>query len=255
MQDSELRDALRLPDGNLGPIAKVRRADAISEAQAWPSGQDLGHQRYVQVSPNCGEYCVMLGKPGKEAAPGYAKPNAHDMTPTIFRNGAAIPWTPTFDELFRQFQHMGAAEFASERLPGTVLELLACLLFRSAFMLDHKEQGLGSRIWRYEAPESVVAAIEDQTPMMMAGLYELPFRVFLELIDALAWNEDVKYNPDPMAVQATGRRNTMLTCVNIIGVFLDRVSLVDFVTLMLRGRGVAPISAKAAKLYFPLLEP
>ena len=150
---------------------------------------------------------------------------------------------------------MSTAEYLGERVSGEVLELLACLLFRSAFMLDHQEQQPGSGRWRHEPPEAVVRAIEEQSPVMAAGQYELPFRVFLHLIDALAWNEDVKYNPDPASIQNRGRRNTLLTCVNIIGVFLDRVSLVDFVGLIIRGRGVAPISVIAAKRYFPMLEP
>ena len=204
---------------------------------------------------DCNGYCVKLGKPGKEAAPGYSKPNQYDMTPTVFRDGMALAWTPTFDELFREFQHMGTAEYTGDRVSATVLELLACLLFRSAFMLDHDEHELGSRCWRYEPPIAVLEVIEDQAPVIIGGSYELPFRVYLQLIDALAWNEDAKYNPDPSSIENRGRKNTLLTCVNIIGVFLDRVSLVDFVSLMIRGRGVAPISQKAAKLHFPLLCP
>ena len=254
MNSKAIAEALRLPDGNLGSMGKPRRAQSIFEAESWPGGTSQSDQRFVQVSPDLDGYCVKLGKPGKEAALDYANVNSNDMTPTIFQDGRALDWTPSFDELFREFQHMATADIPEDRVPSFTIELLACLLFRSAFMLDHVQTKPGSGCWRYNPPTCVLEAIEDLTPVMLGGPYEVPLRVYLHLIDALAWNEDVKYNPDPNVVENKGRRNTLLTCVNIIGVFLDRVSLVDFVGLIIRGRGVAPISQKAARLHFPLME-
>src|SRR5215216_5343831 len=80
---------LRLPDGFLGPEANRRCLAAIDEAIAWPSGPSVDEPRFHPVS-RVDPYRVCLGKPGKEAAPGYAKPNENDMLPSILLDGARL---------------------------------------------------------------------------------------------------------------------------------------------------------------------
>lgn len=242
-----LRD-LRLPSGMLGSISKNRRCDAIREAISWPGGQDQAHKKYYVVSKS-GQYSVALGKPGKEAAPDYARPNPNDMTPTVLRDNVVLDYTPSFYDIFREFQHLGVS--CDGRVPESSLELVACLLFRSAFMLDHKERSLGDGKWRWRPAESVMGHLESLAPTM--GDPPLPTRAFLALVDALAWNEDVKYNPDCTVSGGLGRQNTLLTCVNIIGVVLDRVPIYAVFGGMTNARGVCPITQTEAKKVFPAL--
>lgn len=247
MYPSDVLRDLRLPPGRLGTLSKERRCDAIREAVSWPGGQDQSHKTYYVVSKN-GEYSVALGKPGKEAAPDYPRPNPNDMTPTVLRENLELGFTPSFYDIFREFQHLGIGD---GRVPESSLDLVGCLLFRSAFMLDHEERTPGDRTWRWHPPESVMTYLDSLAPTM--GEPPLPTRTFLALIDALAWNEDVKYNPDCTVSGGTGRQNTLLTCANIIGVVLDRVPIYAVFGGMTNARGVCPISQTEARRVFPAL--
>ncbi len=173
------------------------------------------------------------------------------MTPTVFLDGRSINYTPSFTGIFREFQHMGVSYDETGRASELALEILGCLLFRSAFMLDHVELELGSGKWRYAPPEPVLRILDEELPCIEEQF--LPTKVFLHVIDALAWNEDVKYNPEASNLGGTGRQNTLLTCVKVIGVVIDRVSIADVIGHMTVARGVSPITQKAALLAFPLL--
>lgn len=247
----QLRAALAVPNAQLGAISRPRRKAAIIEAKTWPCGESYQDQLFTIVSM-CAGCQVVLGKPGKEAEPGYARHNAHDMTPWVIEGGVRSNSTPSFNDVFREFQHMAASYGEEGRVGEACLELMACLLFRAAYMLDHKDVGDGC--WRYAPPEDVLVILDRDMPVVFD--LGIPTQAFLHLIDALAWNEDVKYNPEPeTGLRPTGRQNTLLTCVNVIGMFLDRVSVVDVLGEMARMRGVAPITQKAALQHFELLRP
>jgi len=252
---SERSEALRLlevPGGQLGGLARQRRADAILEAKAWPRGSSRRDQRFTQVSPKMGNYHVSLGKPGKESEPDWGgTPNPNDMTPTVFLDSRQLDYTPSFTGIFREFQHMGVSFDENGRASELALDILACLLFRSAFMLDHVELSEGSGRWRYSPPETVLQLLEDELPCIEERC--LPTRVFLHLVDALAWNEDVKYSERENSGPNVGRPNNLLTSVRVIGVVLDRFSIADILGQMTVARGVSPTTQKAALLAFPML--
>lgn len=236
------RSCLHLPDGRLSQVANVRKEQAIEEAMDWPRGPSQEDKVYKTVS-RIGDYEVLLGKPGKEAAPTFSRINPHDMLPIVKRDGVFIDYSPSFQDIFAELQHLGRQDEES-------LKLMACLFVRSAFMLDHTE--IESRQWRYHPPEEIVNEIESRTPHINA--HTLSMGVFIHLVDALAWNEDVKYNFlfDFNAIKkGTGRRNTLLTCTHIIAVFLDRAPLVKFAMGLVRGRGVSPLSQKNCMELFP----
>lgn len=227
----------------------------IREAIAWGTGTDA-QRSYTHVWPS-GEYSIALGKPGKEAswvAP--KKTNANDMLPTIFHNEVSIDYVPTFAAVWREIETL------SSNAESQSAELLACLLFRTAYMLDHRE--VASGIWRYEPPPSVVAEIERRTPDVgtMTGA-RLPIAVFLHFIEALSLNEDVKYytlgeaeapGRGELRIKAgVGRRNNLTTCVNVIAVILKLQSVVDFGDAMVRGFGIAPLAVTKAKRLFKCL--
>ena len=261
-----LQHLLELPTTNLGPLAKPKRTMSIKQAQAWHSGtQDDRH--YVKVFAS-GEYAVALGKPGKEAAEGYSRPNPHDMAPTVFFEQRALPFFPTFRDIFRDIQHLGAAESGDQR--ESVLEVMAALFFRSSFMLDHEERAGAARhepAWHWQPPREAIDFLTSSRAEMGPPIctqdgrqVRLPTAVYLQLVDALAWNEDVKYQAAKVdssgAVSGnTGRPNTLQTCASLIAVFLDRYAIYDFTDAVIRGKGVAQMTRKAAEAAFPLLAP
>jgi hypothetical protein len=133
------------------------------------------------------------------------------------------------------------------------LELLGCLLFRSAFLLDHKKQNPDSieEIYRYCPNEEVVKKIAEAIP----DAYGVPPEVFLHYLDAIALNEDVKYYSKGRNLEreSVGGRNNLLTYVKIITVLSGKQSLSEITGPLLRS-GVNPISQQGAIESLPHLK-
>ncbi len=228
-----------------------KRMSRIEESIGWENGKEKNMIFYC-IWEN-GKYSVALGKPGKEAATEYDRckyksgkigNNPNDMCPVIRIDGKRLEKNSTFTDVFNEFQKLGKENEDS-------LDLIACLLFRSAFMIDHKE--VRSGVWRYCPPVEIISMITANTPTAL----DVPTEVFLHYLDALAWNEDTKYFTLGYDIikNNTGRINNLLTCVNIIGVMLGRISLVSFAGSFSRPpSGVSAISRKRAKEVFPYLE-
>ncbi len=191
-----------------------------------------------------GDFVIGVRKPGKEAAPTFPSPNPHDMLPSIQRGGAYIEYTPGFTTIFEELQGLAVGR------NNLALEHIGCLLFRAAYMLDHEEIGPG--IWRFAPPRDVIDEVERWAPQV-AGI---PTSVFLHLIEVLAWNEDEKYAYREYDIgTGIGRTNNLGTCAHIIAVFLGRASIVRFAGGLARPpSGVNPITQKAAREAFPLLD-
>ena len=247
----EVLAELRLPDVyRLGALSKQKRAEAIEEARAWAAGPDQAHKIYHPVSPEHHGLTVALGKPGKEAAWEGNKQNPHDMLPSVLGADDPEAYLGSFVGIFGEFFELGLGKRYG-RPTEHVLELVAAMLFRSAFMLDHQSVSAGK--WRWRPPKTTMEIIESEVD----ELGGLPVRTYLHMVDALAWNEDVKY--DHRARQkgkrqgAVGRQNNLLTCVNVIGVVVGRVPAARVLGGM--ARGVCPIGRKDAEEVFPVLSP
>lgn len=233
-------------------VAGVRRLARVAEAISWNPGTQA--EPIYHTIWQSGEYTIALAKPGKEAAPGYnlckyqdghKGNNPNDTRPTIFQNGVRIDThVASFYDIFDELQNLGRAD-------ESALELIGCLLFRSAYMVDHGE--VTSGIWRYRIPANVLTEITTKLPIADG----LPMEVFLHFLDALAWNEDTKYHTLGFDVRlGYGRRNNLLTCVNLIGVLLRKVSLSKFAGNFSRmPAGISAISNKEALEVFPHLKP
>jgi len=190
-----------------------------------------------------GEYVVGVAKPGKETE--RKNPNVNDMWPYIKKGDVFEDKSATFDDIFKELEHMGnGSKYA--------LELLGCLLARSAFMLDHRIEQ--DRVV-YTPPTEVVAEIEKYFPRM----FNVPLPVFLQYLEAIALNEDVKYQRrlnqrgKPYGRDA-GRPNNLLTCAHLISVLLGRTGMVSFATGFAKQRGVSAIRGKALAHAFPMLD-
>lgn len=222
---------------------KILRARSIQEAITWPSGPSQSERTLHPIWKGEG-YEVGAGKPGKEAKEGRALPNSNDMWPYVKKDGTFPANDATFSNIFREFEHMGKKSEHS-------LELLGCLLVRSAYMLDHVETDEGIK---YVPPEDIVTEIRKEIPLT----YHVPLAVFLQYIDAIALNEDVKYYTKGLDRGKSynigaGRQNNLLTCARLIAVLLKREGLVDFADGFSRNRGVSAMSFARSKECFPYL--
>lgn len=250
VNEVELRRVLAIEPAAF-KAAFARRAASIAEARNWAGGTQ-SNKKPVAIWKNH-QHEVRLLKPGKEAAPGYDRcrykdghkgNNPNDMLPDIWDGKRYLEKNASFTDVFDELQALIRAE-------PVALELIGCLLFRAAFMADHIDEG-GDR-WRYHPPQAIVSTIARYAP----SAFGVPIEVFLHYLDALAWNEDVKYDTLGYDIKTgTGRQNNLLTCVNIIGVFLDKIPLSKFAGAFARPPvGISAISRKRALEVFPLLNP
>lgn len=250
-----LRKELALPSVNrLSTFARPRRVDMLTEAVWFPKGQNQDKRIMTELYKD-GVFVVAVGKPGKEAAPdfkrrhyktGVTMNNANDMNPSIIESGKRREDDLTFSDLFEQIEHLMRADLIG-------LELLGTLIFRMAFMLDHKQKT--ARKWRYEPPEKTLAVLRKRIP----SVGTVPVKVFLYFLDVLALNEDVKVHTlgHENAEHDYGRINTLLTFAHLIGVLLNRCSLAKFAGAFARPpAGMAPLpKIKGLFGVYPLLTP
>lgn len=249
-----LNKELKLQSYNrLSSFARQRRIEALYEALSWEKGSSQ-ENRKVNNLYKLEDYIVGVAKPGKEAAPDYKScrhyithektNNPNDMLPFILKSGGVLGENMTFAGMFERLEKLIRADMFG-------LELIGTLLFRAAFMLDHKKNCEGN--WRYFPPEDVMKIIDKKIQFVS----EFPVRVFLHFLEVLSLNEDVKihtlgYNDLP---HDYGRINTLLTFAHLIAVFLNRRSLAKFAGGFARPpSGMAPLpKTKIALECFPLL--
>ncbi|MBE0418356.1 MAG: hypothetical protein IBX63_11380 [Coriobacteriia bacterium] len=239
-------DVLAAPVGSLTGFARKRRLESIEEAKAWPSGPSVKQKLRAPLYSHPTGYQVSLAKPGKEAAPGYEPLNVWDMTPVVHYRDGKLDYLPSFSDLFAAIQSVSTAGKGTDRAVG----LLGHLFARNAYMLDHHCDAGGG--WRYRPNEQILALIQSDAPFMDG----LPLEVFLQVVEAIALNEDVKYTERTGTLSTAGRVNTMLTFAHLCAVFTDRASLADFAGAFARPPiGVSPLAQFALRSVFPLLEP
>lgn len=223
-----------------------KRCERIEEAIAWPHG--TREEQVTQVTWEGGQYAVTLSKPGKEVFR-PKNPNENDMTPRVSTSG--VKSKPiTFGEILGVIMDLHPSSGAGE--------LLGALLVRAAFMADHQKDSKGS--WRYHPSSEAIAIISTQMP----SPYGVSVEAFLQYLDVLGWNEDVKYNTlrdkhgtryVPDKGWKFGRENTLLTCANFVAAHLRLVSFPTLMDSVIRGRGICAISWQDAFRCFPALGP
>jgi len=245
-----INQELKLPDERLTAFARPRRLEALNEALSFEKGKDQEHRKIKELY-RLNSYTISAAKPGKEAAPDYLScrnyithektNNINDMNPMIIKDGVSEK-DATFEDMFEKIETLMHSDLFG-------LEIMGMLLFRAAFMLDHKKDKDGH--WRYEPPEQSMKILEKRIPYVSGT----PIKVFLHFLELLSLNEDVKvYTLGYSELkQDYGRINTLLTFVHLIAVFLNRRSLAKFAGSFARPpSGMAPIPKTKIAEWFPL---
>ena len=240
MTKGKLNALLKLDKAQI-KAAKALRIKSIEGAIALPRGPSQEKMKF-HVLWSMGGYDVGIGKPGKETERKDSNPN--DMWPYIKKGGRFAVESASFLAISREMQHM-------KNKSRHALELLACLFVRSSYMLDHVERN--GHI-AYEPPAEILAEIKKDIP----AAYGVPMEVFLQYLEAIALNEDVKYRTKgelrgkPYG-PGSGRMNNLSSCAHLIAVLLERADLVDYAYGYSQMRGVSPLTFKRALEHFPLL--
>lgn len=220
---------------------------------------------------------IFMQYPGKES--GTHKKNGKERKKTAIR-----PWDfrPILYPPNSKYQHkdmsfgaMWATIFkAADKVGGKnkkeILCVLATLLYRMAFMLDHVElktfktqirnvtykkngktkfsRKVGKtlpRLFKYKPNKQVLGYISKSCPRWG----DMSFEGFLFYNELLVWNEDCKYyyrnyhiRDDKEWISTTGRVNTLLTHIRILGHILEKVPLSDIFDGFARQKGISPAS-------------
>ena len=245
-----------------GKEANKRRAlikmQQFEELLMLDSGPTFENQKVNILYQFKSGFQVGLAKPGKEVFEdskkyfdGHKSNNPNDMTPKVFFNNNPIQYDQSFNGIFKAFVHHYKEE--------SELRLVGALLYRMAFLLDHKRNNDG--YWRYMPPLEIVEQVELKIPSMLG----MPFRVFLFYLEMLACNEDVKYQTLGYDTSKEyGRRNNVLTYCSVVDVLLLRnlLPLEDFLLAFMEFAskfsrvpvGISAISQKRALEAFPHLQ-
>ena len=132
------------------------------------------------------------------------------MTPVINIDNSRFPKNLTFDDIFQVFE-----EFIHEENLN-LLEVIASLMFRQAFMLDHKKK---DGVWRLKIPDATANYLKSNRP----HINDLPILAFFYFLKVLALNESVKYFSIGHSIKGgVGRQNNLLTYCNLIAVFWEK---------------------------------
>lgn len=200
----------------------------IEEAIAYPGTKPKGNFIFTKIWGN-GEYAVKFGKYGKEYYLEGEKRNVNDMAPTIFRNDEICEYDASFRAIFR----------LSENLKKTgdeeSLLILGCLFVRNAFLVDHtiKEQDH----YRYVIPQPALEYLQEHVNAHAS----IPIEAFLMYVDAIAWQEDVKYTTRGYKITSdVGRKNNMLTYARFVACLLGRSSYAEMLNKFSMGVSALP---------------
>jgi hypothetical protein len=251
-----LNQMLKIPEKKLTSNATEKREKYVKEAILWKSGKDQ-QNRIITIVYDFRDWKVAVGKPGKEAdinykgfrnyKTGLKGNNPNDMNPHILHNGKKIEKDLTFQEIFEEVEKMKRADLFG-------LEVFGMLIFRMAFMLDHKEDSNGNI--RYSPDKKLLEILEKRIP----EISEKKIKPFLFYLDVLGLNEDIKVNEGGHGLSGDyGRINTLLTFAHLIAVLLNRRPLFKFAGQFSRPpSGMAPIpKTRRGGIFesYPLLDP
>ena len=223
------------------------RKKACEEAILWERGTIPG-KKYYPIYTFL-DFEVILGKPGKESAQDYNRctyrdrrrvNNPNDMTPMLLKNKKLLENKFGFDNIFEMIHSI-----KDER----ALEILGALLFRMAYMLEYKFDEEGHV--RLEISKDALKILENKC----SNVKGVPIRVFLEMLEIISLNEDVKYHTlgyNNNFKNGAGKRNNLLTYCRLIAVLLERESFFAFVGSFARPPvGISSISNSKSFEVFP----
>ena len=199
-------------------------------------------------------YVVCFGKYGKEyyefksqaSSSGAdldenARKNCNDMKPAVFKDGTIVDsFRARFDDIFSLLEDCGRQGMTD------VVRALSILFYRNALLLDHEVVG-GK--YCYYPPQELIDFICAHVPE-----YEgIPMEVYLHALDAIGFNEDVKYYTQGkmQRKKGIGRENNMKTYCYAAACVLGYENWAGFIYQLIRALGVAPITSKMFADYFP----
>ena len=223
---------------------KRKRIMRIKEAIDIKLGTEEEPNEYVIGMINDNK--VYFKKPGKEYFRKEGKRNINDMTPCV----GNLYDRYSFGNIWKDMLNL------SVRISKDSYKKLNVLLYRLAYLMDCSE--IDGKI-RYNPTGEVYDIIKNIQREIDLKKYNFKVLEFINFIDILSWNEDVKYQAEcKFETPKKGRINTVLSLISIPLMFkefvdlviekkdylheLDYSILIDVANNFSRTRGVQPIS-------------
>jgi len=193
----------------------LQRKKRILEAIEFESGTiEKPKKHLISILLNGKE--VYFLKPGKEAQ--RKIPNIHDMFPNIGINGKSETNNFSFEIIWEYLVKLSI-------INQITFKKVLVLLYRLCFFIDHQEiKGL----IRYSPSKELLDYISKIDFTMKEGFKdkfkkdEMGLMEYLNFVDLLGWNEDVKYHvknskPDfqDRTKKNTGRVNTIISVISV----------------------------------------
>jgi hypothetical protein len=218
--------------------SKVKRELIVKKIMELPGGSKEKPQNHLIYKSPTSNFEIFAAKPGKEASR-KKNPNIYDLHIYIKENNKEMPELgKSFKDIFKSLEDIKEHEKA--------LDLMAYILIRNAFCYDHNNS------YDYLPSNILIEEIKKD----LDQIHGLPVDVFLHFLDLIASNEDVKYsNKGNSLGQGTGRRNNLLTYVNVIALLQGKIKMWELIGALSSGAaGVAQISTKSLYKNFPLID-
>ena len=215
------------------------KQELINEAISYPGSTVQGEFIYTTIWEK-DNYAVKFGKYGKEYYRQGDKRNINDMAQTIFKNDEICEYDASFRAIFRLSENLKNIGDTNSLL------ILGCLFVRNAFLVDHihTEQG-----YRYIIPNAALEYLKEQVNTHA----DIPIEPFLMYVDAIAWQEDVKYTTLGKKITSDiGRKNNMLTYARFIACLLGRSSYAEMLNKF--SMGVSALPKNEISTTFPELQ-
>jgi hypothetical protein len=271
---------LNLQTASQGGISYPRRLENIRWIEKLPrEGLEYGQlEMMVPIVTTLKGETLFIQFPGKESVSTTRREwsNKWDFRPKLVRSdnssGPDLSFQGIWDILFERLRPV---KNGNQR----AIRALATLFYRMAYMVDFVRETPGTvRIrmvesgnrpagegvltlgpyWGYSPSTKTLRFLSESLPEWNGMSWE----AFLHYNNLLAWNEDCKYYFRDTKVkqerwkgsQGTGKVNTLLTHVRVIGFILDEVKPSALLSGFSQGRGVSPATVdEVARICSPYL--
>lgn len=232
----------------INDVARTKKMSLINEAIGWAGCTTKGQYiEHVIWESDDKRFRVSFRKYGKEYyenvrwADGHMEHNPNDMKPSLFCNGEEVSTLASFDDIFRFLQEIHS-------LNPDAAQIMGCLIYRDAYLLDYHESG---KTFRFCPPEEALDYLKANIPDWEG----ISIEAYLRYLDTIAWNEDVKYYSIGYDVlRGPGRTNNLLTYAHLLAVLMGKASLSKLCGSFSRPPiGVSAITRSDAQKAFPQL--
>lgn len=237
--------SLQLDDRQFREETYQKRISLINLATQWPGETERFEFIFHSIwqCPSEPSYKVSLGKFGKEyyeMKDGKPK-NSNDMYPSVLKDGQVVSTVRgRFDDIFLMLEQA--------KDDPELLSAFATLFIRNSLLLDHS---FDQEVYTYAPPRTLIEYITAKLPE-----YEgIPTEVYIHFLDAIGFNEDVKYFTQEKLSRSNGigRENNMKTYANYAACLLGKKPMADIIYSLMRGMGVAPLKNSEIASFFPFL--